>query len=184
VAASLAGAPVTLASPAPQEAGPVAQIARGVDVARAEVSETDAAIVWPARMAWVDAETVTSLIEAHGTGDGALLRPAYHDVPGWPVLLPVRHLDQLRSLPPDRMPDQLLTDLEAAGVPVRTLELGDPGTVHDVETPALDLPPYEGPPEPASGHVHEWGSPAADASDDAPLEGPALAPYEPVGRAE
>ncbi|HET7676591.1 MAG TPA: hypothetical protein VFK38_01950, partial [Candidatus Limnocylindrales bacterium] len=47
VAASLAGAPVTLASPAPQEAGPVAQIARGVDVARAEVSETDAAIVWP-----------------------------------------------------------------------------------------------------------------------------------------
>ena len=37
VAAALAGAPVTLAEPAPTERGPAAQMARGADVARAEV---------------------------------------------------------------------------------------------------------------------------------------------------
>src|SRR4051812_15635518 len=56
VVAALAGAPVTYASPAPREAGPVGQVLRGVDAALAAVTETDAAIVWPARSQWLDAE--------------------------------------------------------------------------------------------------------------------------------
>jgi hypothetical protein len=34
-----------------------------------------------------------------------------------------------------------------------------------------------GPDEPPAGHVHEWGESIADVPEDAPLEGPALAPY-------
>jgi CTP:molybdopterin cytidylyltransferase MocA len=178
---ALAGAPVTLAAPAPADHGPVGQIARGIDVARQEVKETDGALLWPARYAWVDPETVTSLIEAHGPHAAELLRPTYADEAGWPVLLPFEHLEALRRLAPDRMPDGLLADLEATGVPVRLLDLGDPGAVHDRDTPREGLPAFEGPPEPPGGHVHEWGSPAALEPDEGPLEGPALAPYEPAG---
>src|SRR5207249_700199 len=60
VGAALAGASVTLAEPAPQEQGPAAQIARGADVARAEVVETDGVLLWPARLTWVGPETGTS----------------------------------------------------------------------------------------------------------------------------
>jgi molybdenum cofactor cytidylyltransferase len=184
VAAALAGASVTLAEPAPPEAGPVGQIVRAMEVAAGEVTETDATLVWPARMAWVDAETVTSLIEAHGTDAEPVLRPAYGGEAGWPALVPLAHLAAFRSLGRERMPDDLLADLERAGVPFRQVELGDPGVVHDVDTPREALPPYEGPPEPAGGHVHEWGSPAADVPDETPLEGPALAPYEQAARTE
>ena len=64
VAAALAGAAVTLAEPAPPEHGPAAQMARGAEVALGEVGDTDAVLLWPARMTWVGPETVTSLIEA------------------------------------------------------------------------------------------------------------------------
>ena len=47
------------------------------------------------------------------------------------------------------MPDDLFADLEAAGVPFRVVETGDPGVIHDVSTARADLPPYDGPPEPA-----------------------------------
>src|SRR5882672_2507823 len=50
VAAALAGAPVTLVSPAAGEGGPVAQIRRGMATAVAEVQDTDAALIWPARV--------------------------------------------------------------------------------------------------------------------------------------
>ena len=66
VAAALAGAPVTLAEPAPAEAGPAGQMVRGIEVALDEVRDTSGALIWPARMAWVGPETVTSMIEAHG----------------------------------------------------------------------------------------------------------------------
>jgi hypothetical protein len=180
VQAALAGAPVTLAEPAPQDGGPVAQICRGIDVAAAEVRETDAALIWPARLAWVDPETLTSLIEAHGVAPSALLRPAFEGEAGWPALLPLEHLAALRALGVARMPDELLEDLVAGGVALRTIELGDPGVTHDVSVSRADLPPYAGPPRPAAGHAHEWGSPAAETHDDAPLEGPALAPYSPA----
>jgi CTP:molybdopterin cytidylyltransferase MocA len=178
VAAALAGAQVTLAAPAPAEGGPVAQICRGMDVARSAVVETDAAIIWPARMAWLDPETITSLIEAHGIDHEPIVRPAFEGVPGWPALLPIAHLELLRGLAADRMPDELLDDLAAVGVPARILEVGDPGTAHDIATSRADLPPYAGPPQPASGHVYEWGSAAGEEADDAPLPGPALAPWE------
>jgi len=184
VATALAGAPVTLAEPVPAERGPAAQMARGTEVALAEVVETDAVLLWPARMAWVGPETITSLIETHGTREGDLLRPTWQGDPGWPVLVPVGELERLRAVSADRMPPDVLADLLAAGSSQRLVEMGDPGVVIDARTPRADLPPYVGPTDPPAGHVHEWGAQAADAADEGPLEGPALAPYEPAGAPE
>lgn len=178
VAAALAGAPATLVGPAPFEGGPVGQMVHGIDAASAEVSGTDAALIWPARMAWVDPETITSLIEAHGVRPGSLLRPSYGGEPGWPALLPTEHLDAFRGLNPALMPDDVLADALAAGIPLERLDLGDPGTTMDGSVPRADLPPYDGPSQPASGHVHEWGAAAAaQAAEETPLDGPGLAPY-------
>jgi GT2 family glycosyltransferase len=88
VTAALAGSEAIHAAPAPVEDGPRGQMVRGAEVALGEVHETTAVLIWPARMTWVGPETITSLIEAHGTDEEALLRPAWHDDPGWPVLLP------------------------------------------------------------------------------------------------
>ena len=181
VAAALAGAPVTLAEPAPADGGPKAQMARGADVARAEITDTDAVLLWPARLAWVGPETVTSLIELHGTAAGRLLRPTWEGEPGWPILLPLAALDALRRVAPDRMPSDVVEELIAAGTAEQRVELGDPGVTIDISTARADLPPYVGPEEPAAGHVHEWGALGADAPDDGPLEGPSLAPYTPAG---
>ena len=60
VAAALAGSPAVLAEPGPVEGGPVGQIARGMQIAAEQVSDTDGCLIWPGRMAWVDAETVTT----------------------------------------------------------------------------------------------------------------------------
>ena len=48
---------------------------------------------------------------------------------------------------------------------------GDPGVTHDVSTSRADLPPCDGPPEPAA-HAEEWGVAGADEPDDAPVPGP------------
>jgi CTP:molybdopterin cytidylyltransferase MocA len=181
VAAALAGSPVTLAEPAPPELGPKGQMVRGAEVAAAEILDTDAVLLWPARLAWVGPETITSLIELHGTAPGDVLRPTWDGEPGWPVLLPVDVLAALRAVGPERMPADVMDDVNAAGVADRRVDLGDPGVVIDVTTARRDLPPYVGPLEPAAGHVHEWGAALADAPDDGPLEGPALAPYAPAG---
>jgi len=174
VADALAGTTATLAEPAPAAGGPVGQICRGIDVALGLVAETDAAIIWPARMAWVDPETLTSLIEAHGAHPGELLRPAFEGAEGWPALLPTVHLGALRTLPPDHMPDELLADLVGGGVTSRAVEVGDPGVTHDIGTAREDLPPYGGPPEPASGRTFEWGALAAEASDEPVPAGPTI----------
>ena len=97
VAAALTGSGAVLAEPAPMDGGPVAQIARGIAVARDEVAATHAAIVWPARLIWVDAETVTSLIEAHGLDETSILRPSWREQPGWPVLVPIASASRLFS---------------------------------------------------------------------------------------
>ena len=178
VAEALAGSTATLAEPAPAASGPVGQICRGIDVALGLVAETDAALIWPARMAWVDPETLTSLIEAHGTHPDELLRPAFEGVAGWPALLPVTALEALRSLTADRMPDELLADLIAGGVPVRQVECGDPGATHDITTARADLPPYDGPPEPASGRTYEWGALAAEAADEPVPAGPTIVAWK------
>jgi hypothetical protein len=177
VATALAGSEAILAEPAPREAGPVGQIVRGIEAAMATVVGTGAALVWPARMGWVDAETVTSLIEAHGVEPAAVLRPAFRGEAGWPALVPVDELPVLRRLPARSMPDEILATL-ASGLVSRLVELGDPGVTHDLDTPRTALPPFEGPAEPASGHVHEWGAPAADRPDDAPVAASAGTPAD------
>lgn len=180
VAHALAGAPVTLAEPAPAAGGPVAQIRRGIGVAAEEIRDTTAALVWPASLTWVGAETVTSMIEAHGVEADRILRPVYHGDAGWPVLVPLAAAIDLASIDASREPDEIIEAL-AARHEARLVDLGDPGSVIGRSTPSSDLPPYEGPPEPAAAHVHEWGAALADAPEDQPLEGPALAPY---GQAE
>ena len=181
VARALAGAPVTLAEPAPPERGPAAQMTRGTEVALGVVHDTDAVLIWPARMTWVGPETITSLIELHGTLPDRVLRPTWEGASGWPVLMPIAGLEILRTLASDRMPPSIVDDLLAAGIADRQVDLGDPGVAHDRDTARADLPPYIGPGEPVVGHVHEWGAAAAETVDDGPLEGPALAPYEPAG---
>jgi CTP:molybdopterin cytidylyltransferase MocA len=177
VGAALTGAPVTLAEPAPTENGPAGQMARGVDVATGEVRDLTGALIWPARMVWVGPETVTSMIEAHGVAPNSVLRPDYEGDLGWPVLVPLGAFEALRAVAPDRMPPSVIDDVIAAGFADRHLALGDPGATHDRDTARADLPPYVGPTDPPAGHVHEWGAQVADEADDAPLEGPSLAPY-------
>jgi CTP:molybdopterin cytidylyltransferase MocA len=156
VAASLKGSEAIHGLPAPAETGPAGQMARGVELAADEVTDLTAALLWPARMIWVGPETITSLIEAHGTARGSMLRPAWHGEPGWPVLLPLTHLEALRAMPPDAMPPDIVERL-AHAVRTRLVEVGDPGVTHDADTPLDALPPYEGPPDPPAGHTHEWG---------------------------
>jgi CTP:molybdopterin cytidylyltransferase MocA len=172
VARSLGTAEVTLVDPVAAEAGPVGQIVNGIDAAATLVADTDAALVWPARLAWVDAETVTTLIAAHGLDRASVIRPSYGGDAGWPVLIPLAYLEALRALSAARMPGELIADLVATGVPFTALETGDPGVVHDVDTPRADLPPYDGPPQPADPHEHEWGAATADEPDDSPVAGP------------
>jgi len=160
---ALAGSEAIHASPAPPEEGPAGQMTHGADRARSEVLDTTAVLIWPARMTWVGPETITSLIEAHGTNPSTILRPAWHGQAGWPVLLPVVHLDALRAIAPDLMPDAIIDRLSGER-PTRPIELGDPGAVHDVDTPYGDLPAYEGPPDPPAGHRHEWGQDVAAAA--------------------
>ncbi len=177
VSATLAGSPAILGEPAPSEAGPVGQIVRGITVAAQHVTDTDAALIWPARLAWVDPETVTSLIERHGVSAEVVLQPTFAGDPGWPVLFPLSRLEALAALPADRMPDQLMVELKAAGVPFDSVDVGDPGVVHDRDTAIEALPPYHGPPGPAGGPPPEWGVSDAADFDETPLEGPALSPY-------
>jgi CTP:molybdopterin cytidylyltransferase MocA len=151
---------------------------RGAELAVDEVRETSAILIWPARMTWVGPETVTSLIEAHGTDAATMLRPAWDGTPGWPVLLPIAALDALRSVSADSMPDGVVEAVSAI-IASRLVEVGDPGVVHDAETAVADLPPYEGPPDPPAGHTHEWGDGFEEegADEGVPGEGRGLAPF-------
>ena len=167
VAAALAGAPVVLAAPAAADAGPAGQMARAIELACGEVDATDAALLWPAGIGWLDAETVTSLIEAHGADRDALLRPAFRATPGWPILLPVGRLPALRALSADLGPEEISGAL-ATLLPTRSIELGDPGIVLGLDTPRDGLPRFEGPPEPPPDRRHEWGALVAAGPDEAP----------------
>ena len=173
VAAAIATTEATLSAPVARDRGPVGQIAPGIDAVVRLVSGTDAALVWPARLAWVDAETVTTLIAEHGDDRESVLRPAYGGEAGFPALVPVSVLGALRGLGAGRMPDELFADLAAAGVPVRLVDTGDPGVTHDIGTARAELPPYDGPPQPEDGVEREWGIATADVPDEPPVRGPA-----------
>ncbi len=154
VAAALAGAPATLI--------PRGDALDGIAAAVREVSETDAVMVWPTAYAWVDPETLTSLIEAHGVKPREVLRPSYEGTAGWPVLVPVQVVVMTTDRPGDRTVEEALAAIEA---PVRLLDLGDPGTAHDRSIARSELAPYLGPSSPTSGLTHEWGSPAGQEPD-------------------
>jgi hypothetical protein len=170
VAAALGGTPAQVtASPASGSlpgGGATAHALAGSRAACASVVETSAVLLWPVRMAWVDPETVTSLIEGHGAWPGEVLRPAWSGAAGWPVLVPVASLETLSA--PGRPADaggvpagRSLEDVLAA-VPARILELGDPGVSMDRSVPLAALPDYEGPAAPVSGPPPDWGAAAAD----------------------
>jgi CTP:molybdopterin cytidylyltransferase MocA len=168
VAATLVGTEAVYGSPAPRDEGPVGQMVRGAELAMAEVRDTTAVLLWPARMTWVGPETITSLIEAHGPDPTTVLLPGWQGEPGWPVLVPIAHLEAMRGISPDLMPLDVVHELVSM-VPARVIDVGDPGVIHDADTAPADLPAYEGPPDPPAGHTHEWG---ADVASEAGLSEP------------
>jgi CTP:molybdopterin cytidylyltransferase MocA len=172
VAAALANTDASLVEPVAASAGPAGQIANGIESALWLVGRTNAALVWPARLAWADAETVTTLIAGHGEHPGAILQPTYGGLGGFPLLVPVAALPAVRALTADRMPGDLAADLAAGGWPVVTVDTGDPGVAHDIATPRAELPPFDGPPQPADEVARDWGAATADALDDEPVPGP------------
>ena len=154
---------VTLTSPEPDEPRGIAWFAHGMRTAVATVAETSAALLWPFRFVWVDPETVTSLVEAHGATPNAIVRAAYGGQPGFPILIPVA----LAALS-GQHGEEAVQSLAAAGVAIRQIELGDPGIVHDISTSRGDLPRYQGPPEPAGGPPPDWNSALAAQAAEPP----------------
>jgi CTP:molybdopterin cytidylyltransferase MocA len=157
LAQAVAGLPVTLTQPGPQEPRGVAWFVHGSRAATAAVTETTAGLLWPFRYAWVDPETVTSLVEAHGATPGEIVRPAWSGQLGFPILVPALFTDRLAA----RIPlhgEEAVAALVADGLPLRELELGDPGIVHDISTPRSALPGYQGPPQPTAGTPPEWNA--------------------------
>lgn len=126
--------------------------------ARKTVRGTSALILWPAAFPWIDAETVTMLIQAHGRDPRAIHRPSWEEAPGWPVLVPVG-MPELAALPLD--PERLLAAL--ADHPVRLHPLGDPGVLHGPGRGPETLPTYRGPERPLEDPP-EWGSLAGEHS--------------------
>lgn len=146
---ALAGLPVTITRPGPDEPRVVAWFIHGQRAARSAVGEATAGLLWPIRYAWVDPETVTSLVESHGTDTERIVRPAFLGSAGFPILIPATADERLAALP--NMPAGDAVDaLGAAGFPCHSLELGDPGIVSDISTPRAGLPEYQGPPRPAA----------------------------------
>lgn len=146
VAAALATADASCRPAAPGRGG-IAALAADLG---AEGSPPAALLLWPASHAWVDAETVTTLIAAHGTDRGAVLRPAYLGTPGLPVLVP---FPVAAGLDLGATPDGAW----AAGLDARLVETGDPGTTHDRSVPRAALPPFEAPPVPDDERERDWG---------------------------
>ena len=53
VATALFGSEAVYGAPAAADAGPAGQMVRGAELALAEVHDTSAVLIWPARMTWV-----------------------------------------------------------------------------------------------------------------------------------
>jgi CTP:molybdopterin cytidylyltransferase MocA len=156
VDAALGGSEATVAQPGPGRVAVDGQLAVGVEAAVTAVSETDAVLLWPASMTWVDAETITSLIQAHGLDRGRGLRPTWEGTPGWPVLVPIAAVGALIGGGVGYTPEDLV-----AGLDLRVLDLGDPGTVVDRSVLIDEVPGYQGPATPIAPPP-EWGAAAAE----------------------
>jgi CTP:molybdopterin cytidylyltransferase MocA len=151
---AVADLPVTLTRPGGDEPRGIAWFVHGQRAARAAVTETTAGLLWPLTRTWVDPETVTSLVEAHGATPDQILRPAWAGQAGFPILVPMAFNERLAERL-DLQGDQAIEALVAAGAPYRLVELGDPGIVYDLATPRSDLPEYQGP---AAGAPPEWNA--------------------------
>jgi CTP:molybdopterin cytidylyltransferase MocA len=157
LAAALADLPLIVIV-APVGTGPgMAWFALGLREAALAVTETTAGLMWPFRHAWVDPETVTSLVEAHGADPAAICRPAWEGTPGFPVLVPAALGPRLASMTGVHGGDAI-DRLVAEGVALRLVELGDPGITHDIGSPRSELPPYQGPTGPAGGPPPDWNA--------------------------
>jgi molybdenum cofactor cytidylyltransferase len=171
IAQPLADLQVTFVPPGPDEPRGIAWFVCGLRTALESVSDTTAALLWPVPHVWVDPETVTSLVEAHGAHAGEMVRAVYGGQPGLPILIPATLVDRLAALSGQRGVEAVEA-LAAEGVPLRLIELGDPGIVHDISTPRADLPAYQGPSEPASGAPPEWNEALARSASPTDLRGP------------
>jgi len=125
----------------------IAWFAGGQQAAVRAVAESTASLLWPIHYSWVDPETVTSLIEAHGVSPNSILRAAYRAQRGFPILVPNSLAGRLAAMTGMRG-EEAIEAVIAQGVPSITIELGDPGIVHDGTTPRSGLPDYQGPPAP------------------------------------
>jgi CTP:molybdopterin cytidylyltransferase MocA len=172
IAAALAGSPATLADPG--DVVDAAAYAVGVRAALEAVSDTSALLLWPGRMTWVDPETVTSLIEAHGRAADRVIRPRRAGQAGWPVLVPAALAEEVLGVSGETLgvsrealggPGALDLEARLALASADTVELGDPGSVLGREVALDALPDYAGPPEPVGGPPPEWGAAAADIPD-------------------
>jgi CTP:molybdopterin cytidylyltransferase MocA len=127
----------------------IAWFCQGFLEARSKVTETTAALLWPAKQAWVDPETVTSLVEAHGQSPDEILRPCFDHQQGMPVLIPASFEDALAALTGQGLHGgPAVAALVAGGATQRELDLGDPGIVFDLATPRSEMPGYEAPSRP------------------------------------
>ncbi len=97
LADAVADLPVTIARPAAGEPPGIAWFVCGQRAALAAVAETTAGLLWPFRHAWIDPETVTSLVEAHGATPDIVVRPAYAGQAGFPILLPIGLTERLAA---------------------------------------------------------------------------------------
>jgi CTP:molybdopterin cytidylyltransferase MocA len=155
VTSALEGSPATHIDPRGRSGATAYRI--GAQAALDAVQETRAVLLWPGRMTWVDPETVTSLIEAHGRSPDQVIRPQRAGQAGWPVLVPAGRMEEVLG-------ESGVVSLEERLAQTRsdTLELGDPGSVLGNEVAIDDLPDYAGPPEPVGGPPPEWGAAAAE----------------------
>lgn len=157
LAEAVADSPVTMARPLPGQAPGIAWFVSGLKASLAAVTETTAGLLWPFRHAWLDPETVTSLVEAHGQAPEAIVRPAFAGRAGFPILVPISLMSRLEEQT-GLHGEEAVAALVANGAPLRVLELGDPGIVYDVGTPRSSLPDYQGPPRPSGGPPPEWNA--------------------------
>ncbi|MFI5258528.1 MAG: NTP transferase domain-containing protein [Candidatus Limnocylindrales bacterium] len=157
LADAVADSPVTLTRPPNGVPSGIAWFVHGQKASLSAVTETTAGLLWPFRYAWVDPETVTSMVEAHGLAPDAIVRPAYGGASGFPILVPISFLDRLEKRAGLHGEDAVAA-LIADGAAVRVIELGDPGIVYDLATPRSDLPGYQGPAQPAAGPAPEWNA--------------------------